>query len=83
MEELFIIKNGERVRLDIGKGGLTIEVQNPLTVSLEEIALSRSWSFTLPDTAANRAAFNFAGVTPRAIRDAVADREPRPRSFGA
>lgn len=74
MEELFIIKNGERVRLDIGKGGLTIEVQNPLTVSLEEIALSRSWSFTLPDTAANRAAFNFAGVTPRAIRDAVADK---------
>lgn len=76
MEELFIIKNGERVRLDVGTGGLTIEVQNPLTVSLEEIALSRSWSFTLPDTAANRAAFDFAGVTPRAIRDAAADQYP-------
>lgn len=74
MEELFLIKNGERVRLDIGKGGLTIEVQNPLTVSLEEIALSRSWSFTLPDTAANRAAFDFAGVTPRAIRDGAAEK---------
>lgn len=52
----------------MGNARLTVEIQNPLTVSLEDIALSRSWSFTLPPTAANCAAFDFAGVAPRAVR---------------
>lgn len=68
MEQLFLIKNGGRVALDLGGANIAIQLQNPLAASLENIELSRSWSFTLPSTTANKAAFDFAGVTPRAVR---------------
>lgn len=61
VEELYIIKDDKRIRLDLNTpSGLTLNYKSNIFSDLSKITCSYSYTFTLPMTVNNRLAFEFA-----------------------
>lgn len=61
-EELFIIKDGRRVGIDLNiPSGITLKLNSNLFNDLSKIDCSKSYTFELPNTNANAEAFDMLG----------------------
>lgn len=60
-QQLFIIKNGQRVELDTQGSGISMQFCNPLLAGLNKVKFSHSYTFSLPLTGNNVRAFDLFG----------------------